>query len=116
MRLQARRRMTALLGVLAVSLAVVLPATGAPSDPAVQIADAEEVEPGDQGGAGKLEPRYSPREPEQKPWYNSSYIFGMTRGVTGSTMHPAVKVPLLVLTVPLDFVFLPFAAIGGLFG
>ena len=80
------------------------------------LAEADEADPADKGGTGRLEPRYSPREPEEKPWYNSSYIFGMTRGVTGSTMHPAVKVPLLVLTVPLDFLFLPFAAIGGLFG
>ena len=65
---------------------------------------------------GRLEPRYQPREPEPKSWYNSSYIFGMTRGVANSTMVPAVKVPLFVLTVPLDIAFLPFAAIGGLFG
>lgn len=65
---------------------------------------------------GKLEPRYQPREPQPKPWYNDSYLFGMTRGVTGSTMHPAAKAPLLVLTIPLDIVLLPFAAIGGLFG
>jgi hypothetical protein len=36
--------------------------------------------------------------------------------VAESTIHPAVKVPLFVLTVPLDLVFLPIAAIGGLFG
>jgi len=65
---------------------------------------------------GELEPRYQPREPEPEPWYNSDYLFGMTRGVTDSTMHPAAKLPLLVLTVPLDLVLLPFAAIGGLFG
>jgi hypothetical protein len=40
----------------------------------------------------------------------------MTRTVAASTMVPAAKVPLFVLTVPLDIVFLPFAAIGGLFG
>ncbi len=65
---------------------------------------------------GRLEPRYQPREPEPKSWYNSSYIFGMTRGVASSTMVPAAKVPLFVLTVPLDIALLPFAAIGGLFG
>jgi hypothetical protein len=63
-----------------------------------------------------LEPRYQPREPEKESWYNGSYIFGMTRGVANSTIAPAGKVPLFVLTVPLDIVFLPFAAIGGLFG
>ena len=74
-----------------------------------------QTDSGSEGG-GKLEPRYQPREPQPKPWYNNAYLFGMTRGVTGSTMHPAVKVPLLVLTIPLDIVFLPFSAIGGFFG
>jgi hypothetical protein len=63
-----------------------------------------------------LEPRYQPREPAKKSWYNGSYIFGMTRGVANSTMAPAGKAPLFVLTVPLDIVCLPFALIGGLFG
>jgi hypothetical protein len=63
-----------------------------------------------------LEPRYQPREPEEKSFYNGSYLFGMTRGVADSTIHPAGKVPLFLLTVPLDIVCLPFAAIGGLFG
>jgi hypothetical protein len=64
---------------------------------------------------GKIEPRYQPREPIPEPWYNSDYLFGMTRGVTNSTIHPGAQVPLLVLTIPLDIVFLPFAAIGGFF-
>lgn len=77
---------------------------------AVEVAQAGGTEP------RELEPRYKPVEPEEPSWYNSSYIFGMTRSVAGSTMVPAAKVPLFVLTVPLDIVFLPFAAIGGLFG
>ncbi|HVM95343.1 MAG TPA: hypothetical protein VMT89_03085 [Candidatus Acidoferrales bacterium] len=64
----------------------------------------------------ELEPRYQPVPPEQKGWYNGSYIFGITRTVAASTMVPAVKVLLFPLTVPLDIVFLPFAAIGGCFG
>lgn len=64
----------------------------------------------------ELEPRYKPAPVEEKGWYNDSYIFGMTRGVAESTMHPAAKVPLFALTVPLDLVLLPFAALGGLFG
>ncbi len=47
--------------------------------------------------------------------YNSDYIFGMTRGVADSTMIPAVKPLFFLVTIPLDIVFLPFAAIGGLF-
>ena len=64
---------------------------------------------------GKLEPRYPAREPLEEPFYDTRYLFAMTRGVTNSTIHPAVQVPLLVLTVPLDFAFLPFEAIGGFF-
>lgn len=48
--------------------------------------------------------------------YNSEYIFALTRGLANSTMHPAGKVPLFIFTLPLDVVFLPFAAIAGLFG
>ena len=65
---------------------------------------------------GTLEPRYEPREPQPKSAHNSSYIFGMTRGLADSTIHPAVKAPLFLLTLPLDLVLLPFAAIGGMFG
>lgn len=48
--------------------------------------------------------------------YNSEYIFALTRGLADSSMHPAGKVPLFIFTLPLDVVFLPFAAIAGLFG
>ena len=64
----------------------------------------------------ELEPRYKPVPPPEKSSYNSSYIFGMTRGLANSTIHPAAKAPLFLFTVPLDFVFFPFAAIGGFFG
>ena len=64
----------------------------------------------------KLEPRYEPREPQPKSWYNSGYVFGMTRGVADSAIHPAGKAPLFVLTLPLDLALLPFTLIGGLFG
>ncbi len=47
--------------------------------------------------------------------YNSDYIFGMSKGVANSTLHPAVKPLFFVLTIPLDLAFLPFAAIGGFF-
>lgn len=67
------------------------------------------------GCEGKLEPRYQPREPKPEGAYDNSYLFGMTRGVADSTMHPAVKVPFFVLTIPLDIVTFPFALIGGFF-
>jgi hypothetical protein len=102
---------------LAVALAVLLTTNGtyatagAPEQGAtIELAQAGGTEP------RELEPRYQPVPAEEPGWYNSSYIFGMTRSVAGSTMVPAAKVPLFVLTVPLDIVFLPFAAIGGLFG
>jgi hypothetical protein len=51
----------------------------------------------------------------QDDQYNSDFIFGMTRSVANSTLIGAVKPVLFLVTVPLDIVFLPFAAIGGLF-
>ena len=65
---------------------------------------------------GELRPRYEPVAPQPKSSYTTGYLFGMTRGVAESTLHPGVKVPLFVITVPLDIVFLPFTAIGGFFG
>ena len=47
--------------------------------------------------------------------YNSEYIFGITKGVAGSTMTPVIKPFFFLVTIPLDIVFLPFAAIGGFF-
>jgi hypothetical protein len=64
---------------------------------------------------GDLEPRYEPREPEPEPAYDSSLVFATTRAVADSTIVPAGKVPLYVLTIPVDIAFLPFALIGGLF-
>lgn len=65
---------------------------------------------------GELEPRYQPVPPQEESWYETGYLFAMTRGVANSTIVPAAKAPLYILTVPLDLVTLPFAAIGGLFG
>jgi hypothetical protein len=63
----------------------------------------------------ELQPRYEPVPPEPEPAYDASYIFGLTRGVTMSTMVVPVKVLLLPLSIPLDIALLPFAAIGGFF-
>ena len=43
------------------------------------------------------------------------YLFGMTRAVAGSTMHPAVRVLCFPVTVPLDLALLPFEFVGGFF-
>ena len=71
----------------------------------------------------EIEPEYQPVPPktpgpykdEEHDLYTTEYLFGMTRGVAGSTMVPALKVPLFLFTIPLDIVFLPFEAIGGFF-
>jgi hypothetical protein len=97
-----------------VALAVASPAAArppvAPQAEVIQLAQEDEAPP------RELQPRYEPVPPAEKSWYNDSYIFAMTRGVSSSTMVPAAKAPLYLLTVPLDLVLLPFAAIGGLFG
>jgi hypothetical protein len=100
----------------AAALVVLLSVTAAPVVHA-NPADAPVVVAQEQGTVqGELRPRYEPVQPEPKSSYNNQYLFGMTRGVAQSTIHPAAKVPLFVLTIPLDIVFLPFAAIGGFFG
>ena len=72
----------------------------------------------------ELEPRYEspppgkpgPYNEQERQFYNSDYLFGITRALVNSTIVPAGKAPLFLFTVPLDIVFLPFAAIGGFFG
>jgi hypothetical protein len=58
---------------------------------------------------------YDSLELEDRQGYSSAYIFGMTKGIMRSTLTPALKPVVLVLTIPLDIAFLPFAAIGGFF-
>src|SRR5262249_4060786 len=99
----------ALLSSVVVGQATRAPATEPPA--AIQLAQADQSAP-----PRELQPRYEPAPPETPSWYNSSYIFGMTRSVAESTMVPGAKAPLFLLTVPLDLVLLPFEAIGGLFG
>lgn len=53
-------------------------------------------------------------ELESRGW-TGEYIFGMSKGLMRSTLEPAIKPIFLLFTVPLDLVFLPFAAIGGFF-
>ncbi len=47
--------------------------------------------------------------------FNDEYVFGLTRGVADSSMHPAVKILVFPITVPLDIALLPFEVIGGFF-
>lgn len=110
---RSRSGCVALVAAIVVLLAA-HPATSSAGEPippsSIEVAQAGGTEP------RELEPRYQPAPLEEKSWYNSSYIFALTRGVADSTMVPAAKVPLYVLTVPLDIVLLPIAAIGGMFG
>ncbi len=57
-------------------------------------------------------------ETGQEPgWsYNSDYIFAVSRALRDSALPPAGKVPLFVLTIPLDTVLLPFSLLAGLLG
>ena len=48
--------------------------------------------------------------------YNSDYLFGLSRGLAGSSLAPAIKPAIFIVTVPLDIALFPFALIGGLFG
>lgn len=48
--------------------------------------------------------------------YNTDYIFAVSRALRDSTLPPAGKVPLFVLTIPLDTVLLPFSLLAGLLG
>jgi hypothetical protein len=52
---------------------------------------------------------------EEHGGWTGEYVFGMTKGLMRSTLTPALKPVFLIFTVPLDIVFLPFAAIGGFF-
>jgi hypothetical protein len=54
-------------------------------------------------------------EVEEHGGYTSEYIFGMSKAIMRSTLTPALKPAVLLLTVPLDLVLLPFAALGGFF-
>ncbi len=83
------------------------------SDPPLELAQAGDSTHGTE--PRELQPRYEPLPPEPEPAYDASYIFGLTRGVTTSTMVVPVKVLLLPLSIPLDIALLPFAAIGGFF-
>ena len=50
---------------------------------------------------------------EDREGYNSEYIFGMTKALLNSTLHPALKPLTCLITVPLDLVALPFSALLG---
>lgn len=77
--------------------------------PRVELAQAEGTEP------RELQPRYEPAQPGPEGGYNDEYIFGITRSVADSTMHPAAKILIFPVSVIFDLVLLPFEVIGGAF-
>ena len=88
--------------------------------PAATLAIGEGTDPGSAVTAPKLQGKALPALMlkdalvlEDREGYNSEYIFGMTKAVLNSTLHPALKPLTCIITVPLDIVGLPFAALLG---
>lgn len=90
-------------------------APSASSTPAVRQEAAAPLVQLAQSSGRELQPRYEPAEPKPASSYNDEYIFGITRGVADSTMHPALKIFIFPLTVPFDIVFFPFEVMAGFF-
>lgn len=85
---------------------------GAPREPGpgqVLLAQAEGEAP------RELQPRYEPVPPQEPDAFNDEYVFGLTRGIADSALHPVAKIVLFPITVPLDIALLPFEVIGGFF-
>jgi Flp pilus assembly protein CpaB len=125
-RVAASCRGALLLGVLAAS-AGLAPAVGAEVAGAVPARSAgEPILVAQSGGTTgrELEPAYpappagepGPYNESERKIYTSDYLFASTRAVARSTIVPAGKVPLFLLTVPVDLVCLPIALIAGFFG
>lgn len=61
--------------------------------------------------------RYPELDVPTKPWaYDTTYLFGLTRGLDDLRLSPWGRRASMVGTVPVDVVSLPTAAIAGLFG
>lgn len=101
---------TSILLVAALVALVVAPAAGAD--------DEEERQGTQESYVRTVDGPKSLAEMEKEPgWsYNAEYIFAVSRAVRDSRVAPAGKVPLFILSMPLDLVMLPFAAIAGLLG
>lgn len=75
----------------------------------VELAHAQET------ASSHSQPHHGHDETRQDGSYNDEYVFGLTRGIAESSMHPAAKILVFPMTVPLDLALLPFEVIGGLF-
>ena len=88
--------------------------------PAATLAIGEGTDPGSAVTAPKLQGEALPAlllkdalVLEDREGYNSEYIFGMTKALLNSTLHPALKPLTCVVTIPIDIAFSPFAALLG---
>jgi len=78
----------------------------------------ESDQPPEVGQSAELSPyvmAYDKLDVEDRQGYTTQYMFSMSKAVTRSTLEPALKPAVLLFTIPLDLVLLPFAAIGGFF-
>jgi hypothetical protein len=100
-----------LAGMPATAEATAREALAEPADPG---APALELALADEGRS--VHARGEPIDEGTGYHYNSDYLFGLSRAVAGSTLSPALRPVLFLVTVPLDVALLPMAAIGGLFG
>ena len=67
-------------------------------------------------GSDRSRPLEATFEPTPEPGdYTTEYYFAMTRGLANSTLITPFKVPLFLVTIPVDIVLLPAAAIAGFF-
>ena len=67
-------------------------------------------------GSDESQPLTATFEPAPEAgMYSTVYYFAMTRSLANSTVHKAVQLPLFLVTVPVDIVLLPAAAIAGFF-
>ena len=104
-----RHRTLWILLVLCVGSAGLAPAEAIGANGSTVVAQAQGTR------SGTLEPRYEPAPVADPDAYDNQYVFAMSRGVADAAIAPYGKLPLYVLSVPLDLAFLPFALIGGLF-
>lgn len=104
---------------LPLALCALLGALVATAPAAAHSGHAEDAECGDPADEacreGSLAPSYEARPAPGPRIYTTDYLFATTRAVANSTIVPAGRVPLFFLTIPVDTVFLPIAAIAGFF-
>ena len=72
------------------------------------------VRAGDEGAAPRVEP--SAMSVDTGWRYDTSYFFGLTRGLSRAGVSESRRPYVMSITIPLDILILPGAALSGLFG